>query len=82
MKALIRHWFCYFGPMKVCISDQEGCITSDSVGANFERLSIVRRVKGSDRAGKHTGTGGVERHIQLTKLTMRELKCELDKLNI
>ena len=36
MKALIRHWFRYFGPMKVCISDQEGCITSDSVGTNFE----------------------------------------------
>ena len=38
----------------------------------------MRRPKGSDPQGKHTGTGGIERHVALTKLTMLKLRDELE----
>ena len=38
----------------------------------------MRRPKGSDPQGKHTGTGGIERHIALTKLTLLKLRDELE----
>ena len=59
-------------------SDQEGPLSSDHAGAELERLSIIRRLKGSDPEGRHTGTGLVERHIGLTKLAMLKVRAECD----
>ena len=78
MKGLHRRWITIFGPPAVCVSDQEAAICSDSVATNFERLCILRKPKGSDPQGRHTGTGGIERHVALTKLTLLKLKDELD----
>ena len=78
LRGLFRRWISIFGPMAVCVSDQEGAICSDAVATNFERLSIVRAPKGSDPEGKHTGTGGIERHVALTKLTFMKLKDGLE----
>ena len=49
-------------------------------GAESERLGITRCPRGTtsgDAGKKHTGTGLVERHVQLTKLTMLKLHAEL-----
>ena len=70
LQGMHLRWISIFGPMACCVSDQEAAMCSDDVATNFERLSILRRPKGSDPEGKHTGTGGIERHIALTKLTM------------
>ena len=78
LKGLFRRWISIFGPPMVCVSDQEAAITSDKVATDFERLSIFRRPKGSDPQGKHTGTGGIERHVALTKLTMLKVREELE----
>ena len=42
----------------------------------------MRLPKGSDPEGKHTGTGGIERHVALTKLTLLKLKEELESQNV
>ena len=52
-------------------------------GKRLEQLGITRRLKGS--AGKEhrkTGTGLVESHIRLQKLTMRKTKASLQKRKI
>ena len=78
LSCLLRLWFRVFGPCRVLTSDQEGSLSGDHAGAELERLSIIRRLKGSDPAGRHTGTGLAERHIGLTKLAMLKIKAECD----
>lgn len=51
-------------------------------GAEFERLGINRCPRGTTAGAgseQHTGTGIVERHVQLIKLTMYKLKAELQR---
>ena len=58
---------------------------SHETAAEFERLSIERKPKGTTAgpaAAQHTGTGLVERHVGLIKLTMLKLKAELDRQGI
>ena len=78
LRALLYLWMRIFGPPRTLVSDQEGGIMSDLAGRELERFSIVRRPKGSER-GKHTGTGGPERHVQLTKLSMLKIRAECDR---
>ena len=78
LSTLLRLWFRVFGPPRVLTSDQEGSVSGDFAGAELERLSIIRRPKGSDPEGRHTGTGLAERHIGMTKLAMLKIKAECD----
>jgi hypothetical protein len=58
---------------------------SHEAGVELERLGITRVPKGttsSDAGKQHTGTGLVERHIGLLKLTMQKLEAELDRTNV
>ena len=82
MEGFMDRWISIFGPPSVCISDQEAAVTGDDVSINFERLCILRNPKGSDPQGKHTGTGGIERHVQLTKMTMLKLREELESQGV
>ena len=68
--------------MRVLTTDQESSLMSPAAGVEFERLGITRNPKGttSGEAGKqHTGTGVVERHVGLIKLTMQKMKAECDR---
>ena len=52
---------------------------------SFERLNIERKPKGATAgaaAQQHTGTGLVERHVGLLRLTMMKLKAELERQGI
>ncbi|CAE8728215.1 unnamed protein product, partial [Polarella glacialis] len=78
--ALITLWVRYFGPPQVLVSDQESAWMSENAGADFDRLSIIRRPKGSDPHGaKHTGTGLVERHVGLSKVALLKMEAELKR---
>ena len=62
--------------------DQQMSLMSHETGAEFERLGMERCPKGTTAgqgAEQHTGTGLVERHIQLLKLSMYKLKAELSR---
>ena len=76
LRCLLMDWMRYFGPMRTLVSDQEGGLRSDESGARLEKLSVQRRMKGSDQRQEHTGTGLVERHVALQKLTMLKMKAE------
>ncbi|CAE8712610.1 unnamed protein product [Polarella glacialis] len=78
--ALITLWVRYFGPPQVLVSDQESAWMSENAGADFDRLGIIRRPKGSDPHGaKHTGTGLVERHVGLSKVALLKMEAELKR---
>lgn len=82
MQKLLENWMRYFGPPASMIMDQEVSLMSHETAAEFERLSIERKPKGTTAgpaAAQHTGTGLVERHTGLLKLTMLKLKAELDR---
>ena len=62
--------------------DQQASLMSHEAGGEFERMNIVRCPRGTTQgqgAEQHTGTGLVERHVQLTKLTIMKLKAELQR---
>ena len=82
LRCLMMDWMRYFGPMRCLVSDQEGGLRSDESGARLEKLSVQRRMKGSDQRQEHTGTGLVERHVALQKLTMLKMKAECDSLGL
>ena len=85
MQKLLENWMRYFGPPASMIVDQEVSLMSHETAAEFERLSIERKPKGTTAgpaAAQHTGTGLVERHTGLLKLTMLKLKAELDRQGI
>ena len=81
MRALLRDWIRYFGPMKHLVSDQEGGIAAEDFGLTVERYSITLLLKGSDPAGRHTGTGLAEKHIHLTKAAALKLKSKCQRQN-
>ena len=58
---------------------------SPSAAIEFERLGITRNPKGTtpgEASKQHTGTGLVERHVGLLKLTMQKIKAECDRQGI
>ena len=84
-QKLLDHWMRYFGPPASLVMDQEASLMSHETAAEFERLSIERKPKGTTAgtAGKqHTGTGLIERHVGLLKLTILKIKAELDRQGI
>ncbi len=87
-QRLMEHWMRYFGPPASLVMDQEASLMGHETAAEFERLNIERKPKGTTAgaaAKQHTGTGlveHVERHVGLLKLTMMKLKAELDRQGI
>ena len=82
LKAMLELWIYHFGPPERLVLDQQVSLMSHEAGAEFERLSIERKPRGTTAgpaAQQHTGTGIVERHVQLVKLTMYKLRAELQR---
>ena len=82
LPGIYANWVRFFGPMRVLTSDQEPALMSSAVAIECERLGITRNPKGTTagEAGKqHTGTGLIERHVELIKLTMRKMKAECER---
>ena len=82
MQGMITHWIRFFGPMRVLTGDQETAIMTTQSGIEFERLGITRNPKGTTSglaSAQHTGTGLIERHTSLVKLTMQKMKAEMDR---
>ena len=84
-QRLMDHWMRYFGPPASIVMDQEASVMSHDTAVEFERLNIERKPKGTTAgaaAQQHTGTGLVERHVGLLRLTMMKLKAELERQGI
>lgn len=85
LSCLINNWLRFFGPPRELVADQESSIMTQDAGAEMDRLHITRKPKGTTtgREGKkHTGTGLVEKHIDLTKNSMLKIKEEAARYNI
>ena len=83
--ALMRGWMRYFGPMRTLVSDQETSVMSVEAGSECQRLGIRRQPAGTTTGAQgkqHSTTGLVEKHIDLTKLTMLKLKAEAERWGI
>ena len=79
LSGLLRSWIRYFGPPRNMISDQETSLMSVEAGTELERLHMQRQPRGTTsgkQGAQHTGTGLVERHIELTKITMAKIHAE------
>ena len=62
--------------------DQQVSLIGHEAGGEFERLNIERCPRGTTAghgSEQHTGTGIVERHVQLMKMTMYKLRAELQR---
>ena len=80
LSCLLKSWIYMFGPPHKIIMDQQCSLMGHEVAVEFERLGMARVPKGTTAgqgAEQHTGTGLVERHVQLLKLTMLKLRAEL-----
>ena len=78
LTALLQCWIYVFGPPGKVVMDQQVSLMGHEAGGEFERLNIQRTPKGTT-GEQHTGTGLVERHVQLLKLTMYKLRAELQR---
>ena len=81
----MRGWMRYFGPMRTLVSDQETSVMSVEAGSECQRLGIRRQPAGTTTGAQgkqHSTTGLVEKHIDLTKLTMLKLKAEAERWGI
>ena len=82
LNCLMQIWIYMFGPPERVVMDQQVGLMSHEAGAEFERLNMERCPRGTTSghgANQHTGTGIVERHVQLMKLTMYKLRAELQR---
>ena len=82
LTAFKKAWIFLFGPPRRLVLDQQVSLMSHETAAEFERLSIERAPRGTTQghgAEQHTGTGLVERHVGLMKLTMYKLRAELQR---
>ena len=82
MDALMRSWIRYFGPMRVLVSDQERSMMSVDAGSELQRLGITRQPGGTTtkhQGKQHTATGLVEKHVDLTKITMAKIQSEAER---
>lgn len=80
--CFMQMWVYMFGPPGKVIMDQQMSLMSHESGGEFERLGMERCPRGTTSghgADQHTGTGIVERHVQLMKLTMYKLRAELQR---
>ncbi len=84
MDSLMRSWIRYFGPMRVLVS-QERSMMSIEAGSELQRLGITRQPGGTTtkhQGEQHTATGLVEKHIDLTKITMAKIQSEAERWGI
>ncbi len=82
LNCLLQIWIYMFGPPGKVVMDQQVGLMSHEAGSEFERLNMERCPRGTTSghgAEQHTGTGIVERHVQLMKLTMYKLRAELQR---
>ena len=82
LSCLMQIWIYMFGPPGKVVMDQQVGLMSHEAGSEFERLNMERCPRGTTSghgADQHTGTGIVERHVQLMKLTMYKLRAELQR---
>ena len=80
--ALMHYWMRWFGPPRTIVSDQESALMSVEAAVEFERFSIIRRPAGTTRGhlgSQKTATGLVEKHVDLTKLTMLKMRSECER---
>ena len=85
LSSMINNWLKFFGPPRQIVADQESSLMTQEAGAEMDRLGISRRPKGttSGKEGKkHTGTGLVEKHIDLTKNCMNKIREEAQRYSI
>ena len=85
MEVLLKSWIYLFGPPTRIVMDQQVSLMSHESGVEFERFNITRVPKGTTSghaAAQHTGTGLVERHVQLIKMTMLKLQAEMTRQGI
>ena len=85
LNALTNNWLRFFGPPRQLVADQETAIMTQEAGAEMDRLNIVRCPKGTTtgkEGKKHTGTGLVEKHVDLTKNCMNKIYEEALRYNI
>ena len=71
LRSLVYLWLRIWGPMENLVTDQEGGLMSAEANAFFDNFEIKRIVVGTEGA---TTKGLVERHIQITKLSMLRFK--------
>ena len=71
LKAIIYLWIRVWGPMQTLLIDQEGGLVGNESTAFFDNLQITRAIVGTEAS---TAKGLVERHIQITKLSMLRLR--------
>ena len=77
LKSLFTSWIQMFGPPARVVLDQQASLMGHETG-----LSIMRCPRGTTQghgADQHTGTGLVERHVELMKLTIQKLRAELQR---
>ena len=67
LRSLIYLWLRLWGPMEHLMTDQEGGLMAAEANAFFDNFEIKRVVVGTEGS---TTKGLVERHIQITKLSM------------
>ena len=82
LSYIYQSWMQYFGPPLRLVLDQQASLMGHDTGAECERLGITRCPRGTTQghgADQHTGTGIVERHVQLLKLTMWKVRAELER---
>ena len=82
LQYLYDLWIYHFGPPERLVLDQQVALMGHQAASEFERLGISRCPRGTTAghgADQHTGTGIVERHVQLIKLTMYKLRAELQR---
>ena len=82
MRAMLDLWIYTFGPPSKMVMDQQVSLMGHEAGGEFERLNIERCPRGTTAghgSEQHTGTGIVERHVQLIKMTMYKLRAELQR---
>ena len=85
LSCLINNWLKFFGPPCQIVADQESSIMTQEASNDMDRLGIIRKPKGttSGREGKkHTGTGLVEKRVDLTKNCMNKIREEALRFNI
>ncbi|OLQ01786.1 hypothetical protein AK812_SmicGene15471 [Symbiodinium microadriaticum] len=85
LSKLCDCWIYHFGAPHQLVMDQESSLMSHEAGHEMERFVIERVPKGTtsgEAAKQHTGTGLVERHVGLMRLTMAKLEAEMDRQGI
>jgi hypothetical protein len=71
--------------MRTLISDQETALMTVAAGVELQRPNVTRQPAGTTsgvEGQKHTTTGLVEQHIDLTKITMSKTQAEAARWGI